>query len=119
MNLNEPEDSLPDFFCDTAPQDSNPSPIDRITDITDESRDSTNQSYPSFSYGHSFPDPGMIDEDTRHSVGSFQEYFFKILFLLRNRYVMRNKTHFAFITYVIIYSCNMRRNIFYYVMMTS
>ena len=77
MNLNEPEDSLPDFFCDTAPQDSNPSPIDRITDITDESRDSTNQSYPSFSYGHSFPDPGMIDEDTRHSVGSFQEYFFK------------------------------------------
>ena len=75
MNLNEPEDSLPDFFCDTAPQDSNPSPIDRITDITDESRDSTNQSYPSFSYGHSFPDPGMIDEDTRHSVGSFQEFF--------------------------------------------
>lgn len=72
MNLNEPEDSLPDFFCDTAPPDSNPSPIDRITDITDESRDSTNQSYPSFSYGHNFPDPVMIDEDTRHSVGSFQ-----------------------------------------------
>ena len=75
MNLNEPEDSLQDFFCDTTPQDSNPSPIDRIADITDESRDSTNQSYPSFSYGHTFPDPGMIDEDTRHSVGSFQDCF--------------------------------------------